>query len=1047
MIQLLIGPYRSGKTGRLLKELVEHKREYPLDSCLILVPSARYGNLLREQLVSLLDGSAGIFAVRIATVYDACEQVVRNSGVAPIVLPRELCADVVSDAVSRLGAAGKLSHLQSIAGMRGTCAALYGLIDEFERAALTPSEVLRAVDTTSSASSRHHELALIYKEYWNRLDELNVTDQKRLAFSCREILAGSSNTQSGWGAGSNSMRVLMIDGFDRISPLQAEVMHALSQHAAITKISFDYIRREDRGALSDGITEDEYSWKDSSFNELQERFQVPPQVATLPGPSSPDADGAAVRRPVTIEGFRAIERFFESQEIARRCKQILLYSKAKADNILVVARNIDDYSEAIRAAFNDLGIPFFIDESIEHHSLALTKFLLGMFRLVLNDFPRRQVIDCLRSPFFNLPGVGLTKANVESLDRKSLEWGILAGRAQWQKFLDQKYNEEMAIKFDAFFDLLTPAEQSNIADYCRWMEDMIEMLRKAAVARSADDPSSTASSSELEALAGLRAALNKLLLKDHVFPGQQVAYAEFFAQLESILEKSSLRRQPATHEAVYVCSAEHAPNRRFDCVFIAGAQEGNFPKHSGESGFLSPEERGRWASYGVKMINPREEPGFERALFKSLIDRARNHVNISAPCVDMSGDDIFPSFYLSDGTVPMQGFPRIDVSRTALMNPASAREGIGSWLWHQPGIEIGESLQCHDSVDILWSSISRSLIGSWSRHQGGSSTAYNGYLVDLTESGWLKIKTPTVLSASALNDYGQCPFKFWLSRLLSVAPRVEAQPGLTVQFKGSLFHKALENYYSAMVQIHPDLRLEKRQQVLQESLSSAVTELERQSQFHPSPFWANEQKELLFRLNRFVEYDEARMARDKEAPQAALFEARFGMPRGNSYPGLSIQTSAGPINVRGVIDRIDINSNVESGDDAGSATAKMSVTVIDYKTGSTPITSDDIGAFAQVQLPLYAMAVQQSILPRAKVSAGHYLSVNAAKSIGSVQFQNERWSDLIANARERVKQSLESMGQGDFSVRPYASKACNNCDHAAVCRIGDMKQSQSVEGV
>lgn len=1051
MIQLLIGPYRSGKTGRLLKQLVEYKREHPLDSCLILVPSQRYGSLLREQLVTLLTANRagqnadaetfggsvphGIFGVRIATVYEACEQVVRNSGIAPLILPRELCTDVVADAVSAVSARGELTHLQSIAGMRGTASAVYKLIDEFERAAMSPSDVIRAVDATSSGHSRFHELASVYKEYWQRLDQLNATDQKRLAFTCREILT-SGRHQSSWTEGSNAVRVLMVDGFDRISPLQAEVIHALSQHAAVTKISFDYVLPEDRDvALLSAPDEDEYAWKDSSYKELHSRFQVEPQIASRP-------ENSANSAPIDITGFRAIERFFEAQEIARRCKSLLVDEKVKPEGVLVVARDISSYSDAIRISFGDAGIPFFIDESVEHTSLPLTKFLLGLLKLAMEELPRRAVMDCLRSPFFNLAGIGLNKTNVEALDRKSLDSGILGGRTAWQTFCDNSFNEELAIKFDAFMALVTPPSAGSPSDFARWVEDRIDLLRKPANARSADDLSGTASNAELEALSGLRTALNTLLLREQLLNRQTLSYPEFYAELESLIDSSSFRRQPATHETIYVCAAEHAPNRRFDMVLILGTVEGDFPKHSGDSGFLSADERARWSGYGVVLTNPREEPGFERALFKSLIDRARRSVVISAPCLDMSGDEIFPSFFLTDGTVNLPSFERVDVSRLGMKLPTSARESISTWLWHKPGVELADSMhEQAENVD-YWSRVSTPLFGAWSRHQGPFATAYNGYLVDLTSSGWLSIKTPSAFSASALNNYGQCPFKYWLTNLLKVEPKDEPESGLTVQFKGSLFHRVLEIYYSRMVQIHPDERLLQKQAVLSAALSDAVADLEGEKKFHPSPYWQNEQKELLFRLNRFIEYDEARTTKDKEQPQAALFEARFGMPKGDTYPAVTIETSAGPVKVRGIIDRIDINA--DGIDSSGSG--NMSVTVIDYKTGSSPISADDIAAFAQIQLPLYAMAVEQSILPGAKTTSGQYLSVNAAKSIGAVNFKQERWSTLIESAKDRVRQSVELIGQGDFSVKPYASKACKSCDHASVCRVADMKQLQFAEG-
>src|SRR6185437_15724565 len=149
MIELSIGPYRSGKTGRLLRELVDYKRSHPLDECLILVPSMRYGRMLRRQLDEILiaQSSNGIMGVQVATIYQACHQIMRAAGNSVRVLPRELCVRAITDALHEMNDNGQLSHLKSIHELPGTANALYRLFEEFERAALSPADILRAVQS------------------------------------------------------------------------------------------------------------------------------------------------------------------------------------------------------------------------------------------------------------------------------------------------------------------------------------------------------------------------------------------------------------------------------------------------------------------------------------------------------------------------------------------------------------------------------------------------------------------------------------------------------------------------------------------------------------------------------------------------------------------------------------------------------------------------------------------------------------------------------------------------------------------------------------
>lgn len=1015
MNRILLGPYRSGKTGRLVRELIDAKHEYPFDRCLILVPSQRYGSLVREKIAQALgetgNAPSGMFGVQIATIYDACAEVVRMAGEQNVVLSRDLAGSVVSLAVRQLKQHIALDSLGSISEMPGTSPAILRLLDEFERAAVTPAHVLAATSASMATETKYRELAEIYKAYWTTLDALGCTDQKRMAYSCREILSRREFADF-------RLRTLMVDGFDRLSPLQAEVIHALSMHAADTLIAFDYVEAEKRNQAD----EDEYSWKDSSYAELQKRFDCVPEYAASMSTSGPPHQLA----------FKILDGFVEMQEIARRCKEAVLLRGVKPEQILVIARDINEYATAARAAFDNARLPYQIDESREYRDLPLFKLLIKIASLAHKEFIRRDVCDILRSPFIDLTAIGLTKAQVDSLDKNSIEKGVVAGRAAWSKFL-QAGNENVSDALLKLFDMLTPPEMGSLSIFCRWLEGMENMLIRKHTRMNLADPS------EQEAIQGLRQVVRTLIQQETLFGQQQYSRGQFVSLLASTADGATYRRGARATSSILICSAEQAPNRRFDEIFVAGVIEGNFPKHTGESGFVSAEERSRWASFGVNLANPREEAGFERALFKSFKERARKRITFSLPDFSFGGAETLPSFFLSDGTADVESITHLQHASESLRNPTSAREAVAGWLWLKPGIDIGQRLLHHPTAEEFWQTINVSVLAAHQRHQKNAANAYNGYLVDLTESHWLEVKLPNAWSASAFNNYGQCPFKYWLTNLLDIEPREEPEAGLRVHVRGSLYHRALEIFYSRLVQIPPVERLAVKEQLLKQSLEEAVEWFKENPDFTPGPYWENEQKDMLFRLRRFVEFDSNRIQRgDEVLAHPALFEARFGFGFDpNSYPALVIDGEHGPITIRGVIDRVDLHEE-PNGDG-------IAATVIDYKTSSSPISLADAQTGTNLQLPLYALAVSKAILPAAKVKAGEFLSINAAKKIGSIEFGAEKATGLLDDTVKRLRDTVSSVRSGDFSVRPANSKVCKNCDHHSVCRVSDLKQVDSEE--
>jgi ATP-dependent helicase/nuclease subunit B len=1029
MIEVCIGPYRSGKTGRLLRELIDYKREHPLDQAMILVPSHRYGRMLQEQFHTLLKerSSNGIFGVEIVTVAQACQQIMKAAGSAAHVLPQDLCLRALSEALARMQSANELTHLKAICELPGTAGALYRLIEEFERAALPPSDVLRAVQSTAADAARHQELARIYQRYWERLEELACLDQKRVALRCRELLVKKQ-------VPGLHLRWLMVDGFDRISPLQAEIIEGLSRHAVQTRIAFDYVLPEQRLQLDP--QDDEYSWKDSSYGELRKRFQVKPECIGIPG------DGTRPRQ----FAFSTLDLFAEMQETARRCKEAVCVRGIDPGQILVVARDLDNYACAAKLAFNQAGLPVFIDQASELAGVPWMKTALQLFSLSQDEFPRRTVIDLLRSKYVNTDAFGIKPGDIIRIDKRSREAAVIGSIEQWQAAFPA--GEPLNDALIEMLQHLAPPAVLTAGSFCRWIEDTMETVlvnfshrqpennRKSAVKTLLPDEA------ELQALAGWRGALRTLLSEESLFGIKQVSYGHFFNRLQQLLETTNFRPEESSAEHIYICSAEHAPNRRYDEVFLVGAVEGQFPRHSGESGFVSADERGRWAMFGVNLPNPREEVGYEKALFRSLIERARKSFCLSFPQVDLNGDEVIPSFYLSDGTIEIDGaVEKIDASRQAMLQPTAAREAVFGWLWRQPGYNLADTMHKQLEVEDYWRQISPCVYGAFQRHQGELSAAYNGDLRDLVSGGWLSYKLPTAWSASGLNNYGQCPFKFWVSTMLHVEPAEEPETGMDTKMKGSLYHHVLELYYRQLIESTLESQTKAppsdltaiNEEVLQSALLQSFKEMESDRTFRPGPYWENEKKEIAFRARRFLEFDRQRSVKNP-LTKPELLEAKFGLYE-NSSPPLKCNTAVGEIAIRGIIDRIDIERDAD-----GRACA---ATVVDYKLGSTPITTDDARAGANMQIPIYALAVEKVIMPGVRVKSGYYLGINGAKSNGSINLEKE--AGLLSETTAKIAKMVESVAAGDFSVKPYSSKSCSNCPHGSLCRIADLQQPTEVE--
>ena len=243
-IDVLIGPYRSGKTLALLERALDNCINNPFESTTIVVPSQRYRALLDARIAELFRQKlstedkeesgkeiTGFVGLRILTFYQFCQSILMRLGSFDLIMPEAIRPILVTRLLNQRKAAGKLKSLASIADFRGTPLAVLSLIDELERAALSPEQVIMQLQKSLATHSRYMELAELYKDYWQCLDSIQQLDRRRLVFRLMQVL---SQRERG-----SSLGFIAFDGFDRFKPSSTkDYARARSPHQA----AFNFIR-------------------------------------------------------------------------------------------------------------------------------------------------------------------------------------------------------------------------------------------------------------------------------------------------------------------------------------------------------------------------------------------------------------------------------------------------------------------------------------------------------------------------------------------------------------------------------------------------------------------------------------------------------------------------------------------------------------------------------------------------------------------------------------------------------------------------------------
>lgn len=1033
-VELVTGPYRSGKSLWLVHELVDYCLSAPVLNrpVILTVPSHRYKKLVEERIGQYLGekNAPGLFGLNILPFYDLCHFILRTAGVSFRLLGDPLRPAVLLKSIEKVMRAGNLTSLSSIASFAGTHAQMLELIDELERAGLSPAEVISTLNKQAASDSRYIELAKVYQAYWLELESLGVYDERKLAYKAREVITTLGDDVVDIG-------ILAIDGFDRFNPLQLSVLSVLAKKCQRTIAVFDY--------LKESASNSDYAWKDKSMQGLREAF-APVREREM---RKHLPDNLVVSSSIS----RSLDRSMEMEEVVRSVKEKIL-AGVKPSEIFVVARGLDPYMHAIKAAFESAGIEYYLDQSASVASLPLIKFVRRLLQLPVDDFSRLEVLRVLRSPFCNLEYLDIEREKVEIIDQLSAEKMVVKGRSDWMAI-----GSPYADKIIHLMERMHKPETSSLLVFVSFVEDLLDDLLMLPNDDEFADPALVWE--EHQALAEVRRALADLVQEDELlsphYGEHKHTYLEFFDRLERAFENANFRRPSPGRHALTICGADLVPNRLIEHLYLVGLNEGEFPRRGERSGFLNRDEVRKWLSFGVDIENPRQHESFEVSLYNSLVERATHSLTLSAPVYELEGEELVPSFFVTEGDEGNARAITYNVPRQSnLTKPFSVEDYAQGLLWFNG---FGRDESGRNSLDILAEKLPESgqafsrkvaepLALVYARTTGKNEVS--GCLAEQVKLGLLSVPLPQYWSVTRLSDYGKCPFKFWVSHMLGIDALKEPEPGLDPRQRGEVYHKCLELFYTGLKERGwtvysevADADRENRDAAIdaffEECIGKALAWLEAERPFKATEFWDYEKKELYFRLRRFLGKEKLRAASDSNEFVPVAFEKAFGSDKkAGSAPPLVIKAVPRgkeeelTVEMRGQIDRID-------------KSAEGKLRVVDYKAGSTVISTKQAADGSNLQMPVYAMAVSQAIEPDAQVSKGIFLSIASGEAIGTFDFAKQDHVDVVDTVKEHIVSFVDGIKSGHFQVLPVDDKVCSNCDHNTICRIRELAAASEDE--
>jgi ATP-dependent helicase/DNAse subunit B len=916
-LRLIIGPFASGRSERLLAAA----RAAAGPAVLVVVTAAQKADLLRRLVDTPL---------RVLTFEEACRETLRAAGRKAEALPSAARGVLMDEAIART----PLVHFASLRGMAGFTQALLRLRFDLSTAGVDP-QALRDIGD----EARLHELAAVLTAYESLLVANDWFDSVRVERAAAAALDADAALLRGW-------RWLGVDGFDELSVPQREWLRRAARRPAECVITV--VERERASGASSSL-----------LARMRDEITAALDVEAAP-PSSRSfdpireiaahgrrLDGAPTTAPrIDVHMLEAPNAAGEVREALRWLRRRHLDAGTPYARMALLARDAPPYIALIRSVAEEMKIPVAFAGGSPLTSNPAAAALLELLRAVVpaesggTALPPRLLVDAWRSPYFDLTSFGITPDDALALDDLA-RWGhVLHGRAQWEQAFAAaaRSGEEDALPFDAaqlhgrftvFVERLTPPSHASMAEFVAWLraligEDLLCVERRAADSEEFGVRDQSALREFMRILSGLE------WIDSRIGAARTEPSSALLERLRRTVSGASYDEHEHADadvvavDALRVHDVTETIGLRYDFVAVLGMAEGRFPATLREDAFLrDADRRALNERFGVHLTV--STAGVEREWFYTAVTRADRAMLVVRPRLTDVGAEWKASPFWDELRSVVAAAPTAvrSSNRPALADAASFTESVHAALadeaagapWfaqHAPGLHA--HLEAGARVLRM--------------RADGAAAPEDGDVTRLGAVLAARYGSEYVWSATALEEYHSCAYRFFIGRALELQPRPTAQIGPDGAALGRMYHTLFERAYR-----HADDAADSA--AVHAALDRVAPAVFAGAHgFRAAPWWPQTQRDILANVHASID---------------ALADARWVPTHFETdFRDLSVQADGERILLRGRIDRID-------------RAADGSLRVIDYKSGSASgFVNDDIVAGRRLQLPLYAAHAAQS---------------------------------------------------------------------------------------